>query len=121
MVATTTGNARVAQQYGVLGGCYRFRPDQRVRPFLALAAGVLHTSVDGQTDPPKQGHFVGQWSFLLDGSLGADLPLGGRYHLSLAAHVHVAEPYVAIHFLDEVVGTSGRPNLLLTLAFGAWL
>ncbi len=120
-VATTAGNARVAQQYGVLGGCYRFRSDQRLRPFLALSAGVLRTSVEGQADLPKHGHSVDQWSFLLDGSLGAELPLGGRYYLTLAAHVHVAEPYVAIHFVDEVVATSGRPNLLLTLTVGAWL
>jgi hypothetical protein len=120
-VATTTGNARVAQQYGVLGGYYRFRSEQRLRPFLALSAGVLRSSVEGRADSPKQGHLARQWSFLLDGSLGADLPLGGRYHLSLAAHAHVAEPYVAILFLDEVVATSGRPNLLLTLALGAWL
>ncbi len=120
-VATTAGNARVAQQYGVLGGGYRFRPDQRLQPFVALSAGVLRTSVEGRADLPKQGHFVDQWSFLLDGSLGAGLPLGGRYYLTLAAHVHVAEPYVAIHFVDAVVATSGRPNLLLTFTLGAWL
>jgi hypothetical protein len=120
-VATTAGNARIAQQYGVLGGCYRFRPDQWLRPFFALSAGVLRTSVEGQADSPKQGHSVDQWSFLLDGSLGVGLRLHGRYYLTLAAHVHVAEPYVAIHFVDEVVATSGRPNLLLTLTVGAWL
>ncbi len=120
-VATTMGTARVAQQYGVLGGCYRFRSDQRLRPFLSLSAGALRTAVEGQADLPKQGHFVDQWSFLLDGSLGMGLPLGGRYYLTLAAHVHVAEPYVVIHFVDAVVATSGRPNLLLTLTLGAWL
>jgi hypothetical protein len=120
-VANTAGNARVAQQYGVLGGCYRFRSEQRLRPFLALAAGALRTSVEGQAESPKQGHQVAQWSFLLDGSFGAELHLGGRTYLTLAAHVHVAEPYVAIHFVDAVVATSGRPNLLLTLTIGAWL
>ena len=49
------------------------------------------------------------------------LHLGDRYHLTLAAHVQVATPYVAIHFLDSVGAMSGRPNLLLTLAVGAWL
>ena len=120
-VATTAGNARVAQQYGVLGGCYRFRSDQWLQPFVALAAGVLRTSVEGQANSPKQGHSADQWSFLLDGSLGAGLRLRGRYFVTLAAHVHVAEPYVAIHFVDEVVATSGSPNLLLTFTVGAWL
>jgi hypothetical protein len=53
--------------------------------------------------------------------LGAGLRLGGRYYAALAVHVQVAAPYVAIHFVDEVVATSGRPNLILTLTVGAWL
>jgi hypothetical protein len=120
-VATTAASAHVVQQYGVLGGRYRFRSEQWLRPFLGLAAGVLHTAVEGQADLPKQGHTVNQWSFLLDGSLGTELRLRGRYQLTLAAHVQVAEPYVAIHLVDPVVASSGRPNLLLTLTIGAWL
>jgi hypothetical protein len=123
-VAAAAGNALVAQQYGVLGGCYRFGLDRGVRPFVALSAGALRTSVAGQADLPKRGHSVDQWSFLLDGSVGAEIRLGGRYHLSLAGHVHVAEPYVAIHFEDtedKVVATSGYPNLVMTLTIGAWL
>jgi hypothetical protein len=118
-VASKTGSARVGQQYGVLGGCYRFRPGQGLRPFVALAAGALRTSVEGQADLPKQGHVLAQWSFLLDGSAGIELRLFGRTYVTLAAHVHAAEPYVAIHFVDTVVATSGRPNLLVTLAVGA--
>ena len=120
-VATMAGNARVAQHYGILGGCFRSRSDQRVQPFLALSAGALRTSVEGQADAPKQGHNETQWSFLADGSLGAALRLPGRYYLTLAAHVQVAAPYVAIHFVNTVVATSGRPNLLLTVTVGAWL
>jgi hypothetical protein len=120
-VATTGGSVRLAQQYGVLGGCYRLRPDRRLWPFLALAAGALHTSAEGQSGVTTEGHTVGQWSFLLDGSLGAGLRLYRRYYVTLAAQVHVAAPYVAIHFVDAAVATSGRPNLLLTLTVGAWL
>ncbi|HEX7508603.1 MAG TPA: hypothetical protein VF550_17655 [Polyangia bacterium] len=120
-VATTAGKARVAQDYGILGGCYRFRSERRLRPFLALSAGLLRTSVEGQSDLPKQGHSTEQWSFLFDGSLGAGLRLGDRFSVTVAAHVQVAEPYVAIHFVDTIVATSARPNLLLTLTVGAWL
>lgn len=120
-VANTAGSARVSQQYGVLGGCYRFRAGHGLRPSITLSAGVLRTSVEGQADSPKQGHPAERWSFLLDGSLGAGLRLGGRYYAALAVHVQVAAPYVAIHFVDEVVATSGRPNLILTLTVGAWL
>jgi hypothetical protein len=121
IVATAAGNTRIAQQYGVVGGRYRFRSDQRLQPFLALSAGVLRTSLDGQANPPKLGHAIDQWSFLLDASLGTALRLSSRYYATLAAHVHVAAPYVAIHFVDDVVATSGHPNLLLTLTVGAWL
>ena len=120
-VRTTAGNARVSQQFGTLGGCFRFRSAQRLWPFLALSTGVLHTSVEGGADSPRQGHTVDQWSFLLDGSLGAGLRLPDRYTLTLAAHVQMADPYVAIHFVDKVVATTGRPNLALTLTVGAWL
>ena len=120
-IAMTDGRVRVAQQYGVLGGCYRWRPDRRLWPFVALAAGALHTSVEGQSGVTVEGRTVDQWSFLLDAGLGAGLRLHGRYYLTLAAHVHLAEPYVAIHPLDAASATTGRPNLLLTLTVGAWL
>ena len=120
-VATSVGDARLAQQYSIFGGSFWFRSNERLRPFLALSAGALHSSVEGHADSPKQGHRVDQWSLLMDGSLGAELRLPDRYCLTLAAHVQVANPYVAIHISDEVVGTTGRPNLALTLTVGAWL
>ena len=120
-VAAEAGHARVAQQYGVLGGCYRLGAGPWLRPFFSLSAGVLRTSVEGQPVAPRQGHSEDRWSVLLEGSLGAALRLHGPYYLTLAAHVHVAEPYIAIHFANTVVATSGRPNLLLTLTVGAWL
>ena len=122
-VATSTGSAQVAQAYGLVGGCYRFRPGERLRPFLGLSAGVLYTSVEGQASSPDlgQGRSVDQWSFLLDGSFGAWLQLRDRFYVSLAAHAQMAEPYLAIRFADAVVATAARPNLLLTLTVGAWL
>src|SRR5206468_11734768 len=88
---------------------------------LALSAGALRTAIDGEADPPSNGHFIERWSFVVDGSVGARLRLAGRYHLTLATHVQVAEPYVAIHFMDSRVATTGRPNLLVSLTVGAWL
>jgi hypothetical protein len=120
-VATRIGSVRVAQQYGVLGGCFRFRSNQRVWPFLALATGVLHTSVEGQPSVDADARTVNRWSFLMDGSLGAGWRLTHRTYVTLAAHVQIAAPYVAIHILDAVAATSGRPNFLLTLTVGAWL
>jgi hypothetical protein len=120
-VSTTSGSAQVAQQYALLGGCYRLRPTARLWPLFGIAAGVLRTSIEGQTGPGTGGHTAERWSALLDVALGAGLRLGDRFYLTLAAHAQVAEPYVAIHIVHEVGATSGRPNLLLTLTVGAWL
>ena len=120
-VTSRIESAQVAQEYFVLGVGYRLRGGERLRPFVALAAGALHTSVDGQADSPDQGRHVEQWSFLLDGGVGAALHLHDRFYLALAAHAQMAEPYLAIRFVDKVVATSARPNLLATLTIGAWL
>lgn len=118
-VAATAGSALVGQQYGVLGGRYRFRAGHSLRPLLGLATGFLHTSVEGRADTSKEAHSAQRWSLLLDGSVGAELELG-RYAMTLAAHVQVAAPYVAIQFVDEQVASSGRPNLQFSLTVGVW-
>ncbi len=120
-VTTSIGSTRVQQQYATFGARYAFHPSDAWWPFVGVAAGTLHTGLDGQSSPTVDGHSVDQWSFLVDGGLGAGLRLSGRYYLTLAAHVQVAAPYAAIHFVDRVVATSGRPNLLLTFTVGAWL
>jgi hypothetical protein len=120
-VATTAGNARVAQQYALLGGRYRLRSMERLWPFIGLAAGALHTAVEGQEGLSPGGTPADRWSALIDVSVGAGLRLFGRSYLTLAAHAQLAEPYVAIHIVNRVGATSGRPNLGLTLTVGAWL
>ncbi|HEX7599084.1 MAG TPA: hypothetical protein VF518_12785, partial [Polyangia bacterium] len=120
-VATPAGSARVAQQYALLGGRYRLRSMQRLQPFIGLAAGALRTAVAGQDGLSTGDHAAARWSGLIDVSVGTGLRLFGRWHLTLAAHAQLAEPYVAIHVVDRVGATSGRPNLGLTLTVGAWL
>jgi len=121
-VAAALGSAQVSQEFVTLGGVIRFRDARRVRPFLTLSAGGLHTSVEGRAaDAINQGRDQATWSFLLDGGAGATVPLRDRLYVSLALHGQMAEPYPAIHFLDDVVATSAHPNLLLTLTLGAWL
>jgi len=120
-VTTQTGIARVAQEYAVLGGCYRYEPAQRFWPLFSIAFGVLHTSVAGEPGSSMNAHEVGQWSFLTDAGLGMGMRLYRVYHLTLSGHAQLAHPYVAIHFGDPVSATTGRPNLLLTATVGAWL
>jgi hypothetical protein len=122
-VQTQAGSARVAHAFVALGASYRFRADKRVRPFVFLAPGLLHTSVEGLAEPSTsyQGLRAARWSFLLDGGFGVGVPLFDRCYSVLAAHAQVAEPYPAIRFADERVATAGRPSLMLTLTLGAWL
>ncbi len=119
-VATEAGHARVAQQIGMLGVGYRFGPARWLWPFVVISSGALRTAVEGSATAPAQGHTAEQWSVLVDGSLGAGLRLSERFYGTVAAHAQLAEPYVAIHFADEVVATSGRPNLAVTMTFGGW-
>jgi len=120
-VQSETGSAQIAQEYAVLGACLRPSMGRRLRPFVVLSAGGLHTSVEGRADSPNQGRSAGQWSFLVDAGLGTWLHLRDRFYVALAAHAQMAEPYLAVRFVDTVVATSARPNLLLTLTVGAWL
>ncbi len=114
-------SAQVEQEYGLLGASYRFLAGHRLRPLLALSAGALHTAVDGRAGSANLGNHVARWSFLLDAGLGLWLSLRDRLFLAATAHVQIAEPYPAIRFVEVVVATSARPNLLLTLTMGACL
>jgi hypothetical protein len=120
-VAGEGGSAQITQAYVLAGACYRFRLDERVRPFLSLSAGALRTAVDGDALAPNLSERPEQWSFLLDLGAGAAVRLHGGFFIAMAGHAQVAEPYPAIRFLDSVVASSGRPTLVLSLALGAWL
>ena len=120
-VENQDGSVQVAQAYGLIGGSFRFRAEKRVRPFAALSAGALRTSVEGRANLPNESHGPGRWSFLVDAGAGSTLHLPDRFYLALAAHAQLAEPYVGVRIVDTLVATSARPNLLLTLTIGAWL
>ena len=121
-LTSPAGRAHLAQQYGLVGASYPLGVFfGRFTPSVGLAMGFLHTSVDARAAPPKQGHALEKWSLLMDGSLAAAFELTRRYYLTLATHVQMAQPYVAIRFVDETVASSGRPNLLLSCSLGGWL
>jgi hypothetical protein len=88
---------------------------------LSLAAGVSRTSLEGLADLPARGHAVDHWSLLFDAGLGARLRLAGRYYSTLTGHLQLAQPHVAIHVVDQELGSTGRPNLVANLLIGAWL
>ena len=115
------GSARISQQHGLLGVCLCAPSPHRIRPYVGLSAGALRTAIAGDASAPQRAHLVQRWSLLVEASLGARLRLPGRYHLTLAGHVQLAQPYVAIHFLDTRLATTGLPNVLVSLTVGAWL
>jgi hypothetical protein len=118
-VETAAGHVDVARELGLVGLCLCTQVRRNVQPLFALAAGALHTRLDAQAVAPNLGRRVQRWAALFDASVGLRLGLPGRTYVTLAGHVELAEPYVAIHVLDSIVATSGRPNLLLTLTAGA--
>jgi hypothetical protein len=120
-INAAAGSARVSQQYGTLGICLCAPGDHPLGLQLSLSAGALRTAIDATADAPAEAHAVRRWSLLADASVGARVRLPGRYYLTAAAHLQLAEPYVAIHFVDKRVATSGRPNLLVSITVGAWL
>jgi hypothetical protein len=120
-VQGAAGRAGVRQNYSVLAICYCPRSEHALAPFVSIGAGALRTSLQGEAAAPAMGHDVEQWSFLLEGALGVRLHLPGPFYLSLSPQVHLAEPYVSIHFVDTTVASTGRPNLLFTATAGAWL
>jgi hypothetical protein len=120
-VETQAGGVRIAQQHALLGLCFCPPSASLLRPVFSVAAGVSRTSLDGWADSPNRGHDLDRWAVLLDGSIGGRLRIYGRYHLGFAADVQLARPSAAIHFVDEQVATTGRPNVLLSLTVGARL
>jgi hypothetical protein len=88
---------------------------------LALAVGVARTSLVGTAEPPARAHSVEHWSGLFDAGVGARLRLLDRYYATLSGHAQVTQPHVAIHVVDEQVGSTGRPNLIANVMIGAWL
>lgn len=121
-ITSDVGSASVTQGYGLIGLCYTPPPLAAVvRPFVGISSGALRTSLSGEADAPERGGDVTQWSFLVEAGLGARIGLGERYHLTPAFHVALAEPYVAVHFVDQEVASTGHPNLAASLTFGAWL
>jgi hypothetical protein len=120
-VSSNGASAQMSQQFALLGASYRFRAGMRVRPFLSLSGGVLHTSAQGQTDPPYHGRQAEQWSLLLASGAGAWFALGDRLQVAVALQAQLAEPYPTIRFSGSVVETATHPSLLATATLGSWL
>jgi hypothetical protein len=121
-ISNDRGNAELTHSHGLLGASYDFGATWPVQPRLSLSAGVLHTTVVGQThDPVYQGHSVQGFSFLLDAGVGARVQANDHLFLSLGIHAQMAHPAPAVRFDEEVVTTWARPNVGVDVTLGSWL
>ncbi len=120
-VSDDGGRARVSQDFGVVGARFRWRAEHRVQPLLMLSMGGLRTTVRGSADGPGIGHTETRWGLLWDGGVGAAWRIHGPWYATVTAHVQWAEPSVSVYFIDKLVASTGRPNLMLSLTLGAWL
>lgn len=115
------GRVRLAQNQLVMGARYRFWYHESVRPFVGASVGTLLTAISAEAELPRTGHSSRHWALLLDGNVGTEVKLLERGFLTLSGHVQFTEPSVAVHIVDELVATSGRPNIGLNLSVGVWL
>lgn len=118
---TTAGSVDVAQYFALFGASAAVRTGIAIEPLFALSVGAIGTSLNGHALPPNVAHDVTQWTAVADGSIGLRLRSSEHFYLTLAAHAQLAEPYVAIHFVDTIVATTGHPNLLVAVTLGTWL
>lgn len=121
LVTAEAYEALVERSRALLGARYFFATAGQVRPFAELALGVASTTVEGRAAMPASGHQQTVRSLLIDAGVGLDWRWLGRYYSTLAAQVELANPSTSVHIADSVVATSGRPDLALTLALGAFL
>jgi hypothetical protein len=120
-VESTAGSVEVAQYFALFGASATVPTGTLIEPLFALSGGAFGTSLNGRALPPNVAHDVTQWTAVMDASAGLRLRSSGRLYLTLAAHAQLTAPYVAVHFVNTVVATTGRPNLLLTLTAGMGL
>lgn len=120
-VAADGSSARVTQTSAMLGARYRFGVGQSLRPFIGVGGGALATVVAGRAEAPHVSNETREMSLLMEASSGAELGFFQHGYVSLSGHVQVAEPSVAIHILDNVVATTGSPNVGINLCVGVWL
>ncbi len=118
-VETAAGGVGVAREFALFGLCFCAPVRTGIQPVLTLSSGALHTTLTAEANVPNLGHRAARWALLVDAGAGARVGLPARLYVTMAGHLELAEPYVAVHVLDSVVATTGRPNVLFTLTIGA--
>ncbi len=120
-VQTERGEAAVKQGFVLADGTAMLGHARWLRPFVVLGAGVYYVGVTGSGIAPYQGESGQAIAFALDGGIGLSTSILPTLELSLEAHVVIAEPGVAVRFIDEDAARVGQPAVLMTLTLADWI
>jgi hypothetical protein len=120
-VQTDRGAAAVQQTIVLADGTLVLGQSRWLRPLLVFGAGVYYAGVAGTGVPPYEGVSGGGTAFALDGGIGLSTSLTTSLDLSLDARVVVAQPGIAVRFIDEDAARLGQPAVLMTLTLADWI
>jgi hypothetical protein len=120
-VEAVAGSALVTQDVGLAELVVMPWPAGMLRPVLSLGAGAFYASVDGRANPPYAGRQSARWAGAVDGGVGAEARIGGRFALSLEAHALLVQPFPVVEVLGADVARGGQPSVLTSLSVVGWL
>jgi hypothetical protein len=120
-VQTDRGNAAVKQAVVLADATAVLGQSRWLRPFAALGGGIYYVGITGTGVPPYQGESGDAIAFAVDGGIGLATSITSSLDLSLEAHAVVAQPGVAVRFVDQEAARVGQPSLLVTLTLADWI
>jgi hypothetical protein len=120
-VQSDLGTAAVQQAIVVADGTWVLGQSRWLRPLVVLGAGMYYAGVTGTGIGAYQGESGHAMAFAVDGGIGLSTSITPSVDLSLEAHVVVAEPGIAVRFIDEDAARVGQPAALMTLTVVDWI
>ena len=120
-VQTSEGSATINQNLGLVALGAIFRRDHRLMPSVALGAGALYVTSDGEGIYPFIGHRDSTWTALIDGGFGLAAALSKHWALSVEIHALLAAPRPVVSFAGADAGTIGGPAFAVTGTLLTWL
>jgi hypothetical protein len=121
-VETTTGTATVEQGIA-LAECAARPLRGPIVPVAVVGAGAYYVGVNGGADPasPYQGKRSATVAFALEAGVGVSVPIASRVEVVIEADALIADPGIAVRFLELDAAKIGRPSVLGTMTLAGWL
>ena len=110
-VQTDRGKATIKQAVVLAEGTAVLGQSRWLRPFVVLGTGIYYAGITGTGIPPYQGESGRAIAFAVDGGIGLSTSITPSVDLSLEAHVVLAEPGIAVRFVDQDAARVGQPAL----------